>query len=57
MCGKHAALKLENQLCSPLYDATKEVGEYLYPDSDTLTPLIKRLEEKSACENAIFRNP
>ena len=74
-------LKLENQLCFPLYacakeivkaykpyldelDLTytqyitmmvmwehkelrvKEVGEYLYLDSSTLTPLLKRLEEK-----------
>ncbi len=74
-------LKLENQLCFPLYacakeivkaykpyldelDLTytqyitmmvmwehrelrvKEVGEYLYLDSGTLTPLLKRLEEK-----------
>ncbi len=74
-------LKLENQLCFPLYacakeivkaykpyldelDLTytqyitmmvmwehkelrvKEVGEHLYLDSSTLTPLLKRLEEK-----------
>ena len=74
-------LKLENQLCFPLYacakeivkaykpyldelDLTytqyitmmvmwehkelrvKEVGKYLYLDSSTLTPLLKRLEEK-----------
>ncbi len=74
-------LKLENQICFPLYacakeivkaykpfldelDLTytqyitmmvmwehkklrvKEVGEYLYLDSSTLTPLLKRLEEK-----------
>ena len=74
-------LKLENQLCFPLYacakeivkaykpfldelDLTytqyitmmvmwehkelrvKEVGEYLYLNSSTLTPLLKRLEEK-----------
>lgn len=74
-------LRLENQLCFPLYacakeivkaykpyldelDLTytqyitmmvmwehrelrvKEVGKYLYLDSSTLTPLLKRLEEK-----------
>ena len=74
-------LKLENQLCFPLYACAKEivkaykpyldelnltytqyitmmvmwehrklrvkeVGEYLYLDSSTLTPLLKRLEEK-----------
>ncbi len=74
-------LKLENQLCFPLYAAAKEVvsrykpfldeidltytqyitmmvlwehkktgvkelGEYLYLDSGTLTPLLKRLEAK-----------
>lgn len=75
------ALKLENQLCFPLYAAAKEVvkkykpyldeldltytqyiammvmweqgsvtvkslGEKLYLDSGTLTPLLKKLEEK-----------
>ncbi len=74
-------LKLENQICFPLYvcakeivkaykpyldelDLTytqyitmmviwehkklrvKEVGQYLYLDSSTMTPLLKRLEEK-----------
>ena len=74
-------LKLENQLCFPLYACAKEivkaykpfldelcltytqyitmmvmwehkelrvkeVGEYLYLNSSTLTPLLKRLEEK-----------
>ncbi len=74
-------LKLENQLCFPLYACAKEivkaykpyldeldltytqyitmmvmwehkelrvkdVGKYLYLDSSTLTPLLKRLEEK-----------
>ena len=74
-------LKLENQLCFPLYAAAKEVvgrykpfldkidltytqyiammvlwehksvgvtelGHYLYLDSGTLTPLLKRLEQK-----------
>ena len=78
MSGKYDVLKLENQLCFPLYAAAKEVvkaykpyldeldltytqyitmmvmwehkelkikdvGEYLYLDSGTLTPLIKRL--------------
>ena len=81
MSDKYDVLKLENQLCFPLYVAAKEVvraykpyleeldltytqyitmmvmwehkelrvkevGEYLYLDSGTLTPLIKRLEEK-----------
>ena len=75
------ALKLENQLCFPLYACSKEVvkrykpfldeldltytqyitmmvmwekktvnvkelGEYLYLDSGTLTPLLKKLESK-----------
>ena len=74
-------LKLENQLCFPLYAASKEIvrryqpllakidltytqyitmlvlwehkslniktlGKYLYLDSGTLTPLVKKLEEK-----------
>ncbi|HWS29718.1 MAG TPA: MarR family transcriptional regulator [Clostridia bacterium] len=78
---KNDVLKLENQLCFPLYAAAKEVvnrykplldkidltytqyialmvlwehksvsvkelGEYLYLDSGTLTPLLKRLEMK-----------
>lgn len=81
MDDKYAALRLENQLCFPLYacakevvkaykpyldelDLTytqyitmmvmweykelrvKEVGEKLFLDSSTLTPLLKRLEEK-----------
>lgn len=81
MTDKYAALKLENQICFPLYvcakeiikaykpyldelDLTytqyitmmvmwehkelrvKEVGEKLFLDSSTLTPLLKRLEEK-----------
>ena len=81
MADKYEHLKLENQLCFPLYacakeivkaykpfldelDLTytqyitmmvmwehrelkvKEVGKYLYLDSSTLTPLLKRLEEK-----------
>lgn len=78
---KYAALKLENQLCFPLYASAKEVvrkykplldkidltytqyiammvmwekksmnvkelGEYLYLDSGTLTPVLKKLETK-----------
>ncbi len=81
MADQFDPLKLENQLCFPLYacakeivkaykpyldelDLTytqyitmmvmwehkelrvKEVGQYLYLDSSTLTPLLKRLEEK-----------
>ena len=79
------SLKLENQLCFPLYVCSKEVirkykpvldkldltytqyicmmvmwehqslnvkqlGEYLYLDSGTLTPLLKKLEEKGYIE-------
>ena len=79
--SKYDALKLENQICFPLYacsreivkrykpfldtiDLTytqyiammvmwekkcvnvKELGEYLYLDSGTLTPLLKKLESK-----------
>ncbi|MCM1524452.1 MAG: MarR family transcriptional regulator [Ruminococcus sp.] len=81
MPNEYDPLKLENQLCFPLYVCAKEVvkaykpyldgldltytqyitmmamwehktlrvkelGEYLYLDSSTLTPLLKRLEEK-----------
>ncbi len=81
MADQFDPLKLENQLCFPLYacakeivkaykpyldelDLTytqyitmmvmwehkelrvKEVGRFLYLDSSTLTPLLKRLEEK-----------
>ena len=81
MEDKYAALRLENQLCFPLYACAKEivkaykpfldelgltytqyitmmvlwehkelrvkeVGEKLFLDSSTLTPLLKRLEEK-----------
>ncbi len=81
MAEKYDALKLENQLCFPLYACAKEVtrrykpfldqvdltytqyivmmvlwerheinvkalGESLYLDSGTLTPLLKRLEQK-----------
>lgn len=79
---KYDALKLENQLCFPLYAASREVikkykpfldeldltytqyitmmilwdkqsvtakelGDLLYLDSGTLTPLLKKLESKS----------
>lgn len=81
MADRYDALKLENQLCFPLYACSKEivkaykpyldeldltytqyitmmvmwehrelkvkeVGQYLYLDSSTLTPLLKRLEQK-----------
>lgn len=81
MTDKYDSLKLENQLCFPLYACAKEVtraykpyldeldltytqyitmmvmweqrelrvkdlGKFLYLDSSTLTPLLKRLEEK-----------
>ena len=82
---KYDSLKLENQICFPLYAAAKEItrkykpfldkldltytqyicmmvmwehqslnvkhlGEYLYLDSGTLTPLLKKLEEKGYIE-------
>lgn len=81
MTDRYDSLKLENQLCFPLYACAKEivkaykpyldeldltytqyitmmvlwehkelrvkdVGKRLYLDSSTLTPLLKRLEEK-----------
>ena len=81
MDDRYAALRLENQLCFPLYACAKEivkaykpyleeldltytqyitmmalwehkelrvkdVGKCLFLDSSTLTPLLKRLEEK-----------
>ncbi|MCR5154967.1 MAG: MarR family transcriptional regulator [Lachnospiraceae bacterium] len=81
MSDKYDALKLDNQLCFPLYACSKEIvrrykpfldkidltytqyitmmvmwehksisvkdlGEYLYLDSGTLTPLLKTLEKK-----------
>lgn len=81
MNSKYDSLKLENQLCFPLYACSKEVvkqykpyldhidltytqyitmmvmwegkqltvkelGEYLYLDSGTLTPVLKKLESK-----------
>ena len=85
MTDKYDALKLENQICFPLYvcskeivkaykpyldelDLTytqyitmmvmwehkelriKEVGKYLYLDSATLTPVMKKLEQKGYVE-------
>ena len=85
--GKYDSLKLENQLCFPLYavsreivkkykpfldklDLTytqyitmmvlweygqmnvKELGEHLYLDSGTLTPVLKKLEQKGWVERA-----
>lgn len=81
MSNEFAALKLENQLCFPLYAASKEIvrhykpfldkldmtytqyitmmvmwehreltvkelGQYLYLDSGTLTPLLRTMENK-----------
>ncbi len=81
MADKYDILKLENQLCFPLYVASKEIiksykpfldkldltytqyiammvlweeksinvkelGKYLFLDSGTLTPLLKKLEQK-----------
>lgn len=81
MADRFDPLKLENQICFPLYACSKEivkaykpyldeldltytqyitmmvmwehkelrvkdVGKFLYLDSSTLTPLLKRLEEK-----------
>ena len=81
MSDKYDSLKLSNQLCFPLYAASKEIvrrykpfldeinltytqyivmlvlweheslnvkqlGEYLYLDSGTLTPLLKKLADK-----------
>ena len=85
--NKYESLKLENQLCFPLYACSKEVirrykpyldkldltytqyiammvmwekkevtvkelGKYLYLDSGTLTPVLKKLEDK----NYVVRN-
>ena len=87
MADKYDCLKLENQLCFPLYACAKEVvrhykpfldkldltytqyivmmvlwekksvnvktlGENLYLDSGTLTPLLKRLETKGLIRRA-----
>ena len=85
MADKYDALKLENQVCFPLYACSKEVvkaykpyldeldltytqyitmmvmwehkelrikevGTYLYLDSATLTPVMKKLEQKGYVE-------
>lgn len=85
MDHKYDALKLENQLCFPLYACAKEIvrrykpfldeldltytqyitmmvmwehrqinvkelGEYVYLDSGTLTPVLKKLEQKGYVE-------
>lgn len=85
MADKYDALKLENQICFPLYACSKEVvkaykpyldeldltytqyitmmvmwehrelrikevGDYLYLDSATLTPVMKKLEQKGYVE-------
>ena len=42
---KYAPLRLKNQLCFPLYAASREIIR-LYLDSGTLTPLLKALEQK-----------
>jgi len=82
MNNKYDALKLENQICFPLYVCSKEIvkkykpfldeidltytqyitmmvmwekkeinvkelGNYLYLDSGTLTPVLKKLEQKA----------
>ena len=91
MENKYNALKLENQLCFPLYACSKEVvkrykpfldkldltytqyitmmvmwdkksinvkelGEYLYLDSGTLTPLLKKLEAKGYIKRQRSKN-
>ena len=88
---KYDALKLENQLCFPLYAVSKEIvkrykpfldrldltytqyitmmvlwehrqmnvkelGEYLYLDSGTLTPVLKKLEQKGWIERTRARD-
>ena len=85
MADKYDSLKLENQICFPLYACSKEVvkaykpyldkldltytqyitmmvlwehkklrvkevGTYLYLDSATLTPVLKKLEQKGYVE-------
>ena len=90
MQGKYEALRLENQLCFPLYACAKEVtrrykpfldplgltytqyitmmvmwekkevrvkdlGEVLYLDSGTLTPLLKRLEQKGLISRSRYQ--
>lgn len=88
---KYDSLKLENQLCFPLYAAAKEItrkykpfldeldltytqyicmmvmwehkemnvkklGEYIYLDSGTLTPLLRKLEDKGYIERKRSNN-
>lgn len=85
--NNYDALKLENQICFPLYACSKEIvrkykpfldeidltytqyitmmvlwehkeisvkelGEYLYLDSGTLTPVLKKLEQKGYVSRA-----
>ena len=85
--SRYDSLKLENQICFPLYAASKELikkykpfldeidltytqyivmmilwekkaltvkemGEYLYLDSGTLTPLLKKMEAKGLVTRA-----
>lgn len=87
MSNNYDRLKLENQLCFPLYAASKEIvrqykpfldemdmtytqyiammvmwehkeltvkelGQYLYLDSGTLTPLLKTMEKKGWVERS-----
>ncbi len=89
--GKYDSLKLENQLCFPLYACSKEIirlykpfldkldltytqyitmlimwehekitshelGEKLYLDSGTLTPLLKKLEAKDYIKRERSKN-
>ena len=87
---KYDLLKLENQICFPLYVCSKEVvkrykplldkldltytqyiammvmweheeinvksmGEYLFLDSGTLTPVLKKLEQKGIYKKTAIR--
>ncbi|MBR3840442.1 MAG: MarR family transcriptional regulator [Erysipelotrichales bacterium] len=91
MSNKYESLKLENQLCFPLYAAAKEIvrkykpfldeidltytqyitllvlwekkemnvkalGECIYLDSGTMTPLLKKLESKGYIERKRMPN-
>ena len=91
MQEEYEALRLENQLCFPLYACAKEVtrrykpfldpldltytqyitmmvlwdkkevrvkdlGEVLYLDSGTLTPLLKRLEQKGLISRSRYQD-
>ena len=91
MQDEYKALRLENQLCFPLYACAKEVtrrykpfldpldltytqyitmmvlwdkkevrvkdlGEVLYLDSGTLTPLLKRLEQKGLISRSRYQD-